>query len=319
MSNICSYYRVNPDSFRKRYKQKISNFKTWPQLTHCEQYMIFPENVGKRLSIDEVALSKGELYTFITNKDGKGKKNTIVACIKGTKASDIVAVLKKIPIKLRAEVTEITLDMAKNMEAAAREAFPVATLVTDRFHVVRLAQQAMQNIRIKLGWKELDLENKKLAEAKNKKEIYKPEILENGDTPKQLLTRCRYVFAKKEDQWTENQKERAKIAFKKYPELEMAYKHTIKIRKCYENKSKIDAMIDFKNWINQTRENKYQDFNTVANTIENNFDNILNYFNNRSTNASAESFNSKIKLFRANQRGVVDTKFFLFRLMNLFA
>ncbi|MBC7587817.1 MAG: transposase, partial [Chitinophagaceae bacterium] len=37
------------------------------------------------------------------------------------------------------------------------------------------------------------------------------------------------------------------------------------------------------------------------------------------TNANAESFNSKIKLFRANQRGVVDTKFFLFRLQKLFA
>ncbi|MEB3402408.1 DDE transposase, partial [Flavobacterium psychrophilum] len=33
----------------------------------------------------------------------------------------------------------------------------------------------------------------------------------------------------------------------------------------------------------------------------------------------AESFNSKIKLFRANQRGVVDVKFFLFRMQKLFA
>ncbi|MCB6000526.1 transposase, partial [Flavobacterium psychrophilum] len=37
------------------------------------------------------------------------------------------------------------------------------------------------------------------------------------------------------------------------------------------------------------------------------------------TNANAESFNSKIKLFRANQRGVVDVKFFLFRMEKLFA
>nr|WP_302850224.1 transposase [Polaribacter cellanae] len=46
---------------------------------------------------------------------------------------------------------------------------------------------------------------------------------------------------------------------------------------------------------------------------------ILNFFNNRSTNANAESFNSKIKLFRPNQRGVRDTQFFLFRLEKLFA
>ncbi|WP_394812342.1 transposase [Flavobacterium psychrophilum] len=34
---------------------------------------------------------------------------------------------------------------------------------------------------------------------------------------------------------------------------------------------------------------------------------MLNFFKNRHTNANAESFNSKIKLFRANQRGVVET------------
>ncbi|PDS23368.1 DDE transposase, partial [Flavobacterium columnare] len=46
---------------------------------------------------------------------------------------------------------------------------------------------------------------------------------------------------------------------------------------------------------------------------------IANFFVKRHTNANAESFNSKIKLFRANQRGVVDTKFFLFRMEKLFA
>jgi len=40
---------------------------------------------------------------------------------------------------------------------------------------------------------------------------------------------------------------------------------------------------------------------------------------NRSTNASAESFNSKIKKFRTNFRGVRDKSFFLFRLKNIFA
>jgi len=48
-------------------------------------------------------------------------------------------------------------------------------------------------------------------------------------------------------------------------------------------------------------------------------ENILNFFDNRSTNANAESFNSKIKLFRANLRGVTDVKFFLFRLVKLFS
>ncbi|WP_245795541.1 transposase [Arenibacter nanhaiticus] len=46
---------------------------------------------------------------------------------------------------------------------------------------------------------------------------------------------------------------------------------------------------------------------------------MLNYFDNRSTNASAESFNAKIKVFRAQFRGVRNIGFFLFRLSNIFS
>ena len=45
----------------------------------------------------------------------------------------------------------------------------------------------------------------------------------------------------------------------------------------------------------------------------------MNFFNNRSTNASAESFNAKIKSFRAQLRGVSDVKYFLFRLTKIYA
>jgi transposase len=319
MSNICSYYKVSADVFRKHYKKRASGFEEWDQLNHCQDYLLFPENIGEYLSIDEVSLSKGELYTFITNKAAGGKKGTIVACISGTKSEDITKVLKRIVPSSRKIVKEITLDMANNMASAVKEAFPMATLVTDRFHVVRLAQNAMQAVRIKLGWEELQKENLKITQAKQNKEKYNPKVLRNDDTPRQLLTRCRYVFAKKESQWTENQKERAEIAFETYPELKLAYYHTIRFRACYEKKNKIDAMVAFKEWIDDTFKLKLENFNTVANTVENHFDNILNFFNNYNTNANAESFNSKIKLFRANLRGVVDTKFFLFRLMKLFA
>ncbi|WP_369073579.1 transposase [Ancylomarina longa] len=45
---------------------------------------------------------------------------------------------------------------------------------------------------------------------------------------------------------------------------------------------------------------------------------MLNYFENRTSNASAESFNAKIKAFRATLRGVRDIPFFLFRLANIY-
>nr|WP_290384015.1 transposase [uncultured Duncaniella sp.] len=46
---------------------------------------------------------------------------------------------------------------------------------------------------------------------------------------------------------------------------------------------------------------------------------MLNYFRRRATNASAEAFNSKVKIFRSQMRGVRDRDSFIFRLVKLYA
>ncbi len=281
--------------------------------------MIYPENIGEYLSIDELSLSKGELCTFVTNKNGRGKKKTLVAVIKGTKSQDIINVLNKIPLDKRNLVKEITLDMANNMQIASKMCFPKSNLVTDRFHVVKLVIEALQHLRIKYRWEEIEKENQAIKEAKEKGEKYKPILFENDDTPKQLLARSRYIITRNSNEWTENQKTRAKLLFEKYPSLQKAYKHTLEFRSIYEETSLSKAKERILSWVEQTKLLNVNVFNTAANSVKNHLDTILNFFIKRNTNANAESFNSKIKLFRANLRGVVDTKFFLFRLEKLFA
>ena len=281
--------------------------------------MIYPQNIGENLGIDELSLSKGELYTFVTNKNGRGKKKTLVAIIKGTKSQDIISVLNKIPLEKRKQVKEITLDMANNMQLASRMCFPESKLVTDRFHVVKLVLDALQHQRIKLRWQAIENENLAIKLAKEQGIKYKPITFDNEDTPKQLLARSRYIIAKKQNQWTENQQIRAQILFENYPELYQGYKHTLEFRNIYEQTSKELAKEQIINWIEKTKSSKLIDFNTAANSLKYHLETILNFFVNRHTNANAESFNSKIKLFRANQRGVVDVEFFLFRLEKLFS
>nr|WP_281502551.1 transposase [Arenibacter sp. F20364] len=72
-------------------------------------------------------------------------------------------------------------------------------------------------------------------------------------------------------------------------------------------------------WYKDVENAGFRAFNTIVNTISLNYWQILNYFINISTNASAKSFNTKIKAFRARFRGVRNTEFFLFRLTQLFA
>jgi transposase len=304
---------------QRHYKKKVSGFMTWDQRQHSQDYLIYPENIGEDLSIDEVSLSKGELYTFVTNKAAKGKKKSLVAVIKGAKSKDIIDVLAKIPLELRATAKSVSLDMAGNMKLAVKTSFPNAYFVTDRFHVVKLVMDALQHQRIKLRWKVITDENKAIAKAKKNGKKYKAKVLENGDNLKQLLTRSRYLLYCKPDEWTKSQEQRARILFKLFPQLKKGYYHALNFRSIYESKSKSAAEQLFLDWIEATYQLGIMEFNTSANSIKYHLDGILNFFEDRLTNGNAESFNAKIKLFRANQRGVIDVKFFLFRLEKLFA
>ena len=303
-----------------QYKDYLSDFKSWKQKSHAKQWLIFPENIGKRLSIDETSLSNGELYTIVTNKAGKGRKGTIVAMIAGTKAETVIAILEKIPLKLRNSVTEITLDMAANMGLIAKKCFSNAVRVTDRFHVQKLALEALQEIRIKYRWQAIDLENEAIEKAKSAKTKFECKILSNGDTIKQLLARSRYILYKNKSKWSENQSERARFLFELYPDIEKAYQLCQDLRNVFENTTdKIYGLSKLARWHEKVAQAEFKSFNTISRSIQNHYQTIVNYFDNRSTNASAESFNAKIKAFRSQFRGVRNIEFFLFRLTNIYA
>jgi transposase len=136
----------------------LSDFKAWNQKSHAKNWLLFPQNIGSRLSLDETAFSNGDLYTILTNKTAKGKKGAIVAMVKGTKAETVIRILHKIPLKQRKKVKEVTLDMAGNMGLIVKKSFPNAVLVIDRFHVQKLALDALQEIRIKHRWEALNAE-----------------------------------------------------------------------------------------------------------------------------------------------------------------
>ncbi len=276
--------------------------------------------MGSHLSIDETSLSNDELYTIVTNKAAKGRKGALVAMVRGTKADDIIEVLRKIPDQKRRAVQEVTLDMAANMNLVVQRCFREAKRVTDRFHVQRLTCDAVQELRIKYRWQALDEENEQIRKAKAAQTNFTPEVLENGDTLKQLLARSRYLLFKDKHKWTDSQKQRAKLLFERYPRLQKAYDLSCELgtiyRKCtcWEQAYKKLAV-----WCQQVELANIESFRTVSKTLETHYESILNFFNNRSTNAAAESFNAKIKAFRSSSRGVRDIPFFLFRLANIYA
>jgi transposase len=292
----------------------------WDQLDHAENWILFPENMGEYISIDETSLSQGELYTVLTNKSAKGQKGAIVAMVKGVESENVISILKKIPKNKRDKVKEVTLDMAATMEKIVKKSFPKAKLVTDRFHVQKLAYEALQDLRISHRWKAIDHENLEMDLAKEQGKTFIPNILENGDTLRQLLVRSRYLLFKHENKWTPTQRQRAEVLFHYYPDLKKAYNLCRELGGIYEGvKDKRVALTKLAQWYNKVEHSGFKTFNTVRNSLQHHYQSILNYFENRSTNASAEAFNAKIKTFRSQFRGVRNIPFFLFRLSNIYA
>lgn len=158
-----------------------------------KNWLLFSKNIGSHLSLDDTAFSNGDLYTILTNKKSKGRKGAIIAMVKGTKAETVIKIPHKTSLKQRKKVKEATLDMAGNMGLIVKKSFPNTTHVIDRFHIQKLALDALQEIRIKHHWEAINKENNAIEDARNNSLKYLNKLLTNGDTLKQLLARSRYL------------------------------------------------------------------------------------------------------------------------------
>ncbi|MCK5168461.1 MAG: transposase [Bacteroidales bacterium] len=319
-NSLEKFYNINGNHFGQQYKDHLSDFNTWEQKEHAEDWILFPENIDENLSIDETSLSNGELYTILTNKSAKGKKGVLIAMIKGTTAETVINIINKIPKGERKKVKEVTLDMAGSMNLIVEKCFPKAIRVIDRFHVQKLAFDALQEMRIAHRWNAINEETNAIENAKYNNTKYVPFRFDNGDTKKQLLARSRYLLFKSPEKWSLSQKQRATILFAQYPDIKKAFDLTHKLRLIYsKTKDKGVAFTKLARWYNEVTDAGFKSFNTISATIYSHYVNILNFFNNRSTNASAESFNAKLKAFRSVLRGVNDTTFFLYRVAKIYA
>ena len=211
---------------RKQYKEKISDYRTWDQIGHAEEYMLFPNNFGMDMSLDETCLSNGEVYTILTNKAAHGGKGTLAAMIRGVSSDTVVEALREVPYEIRRGVRTVTTDLSSAMMLTVRRAFPKAMLINDRFHVQQLVSEAIDQMRIGLRWEVLAEENKAIKEHRAKRKAahtraekdligeWVPERMENGETKPQIMARSRHIILMHRSKWNTQQQERARILFR---------------------------------------------------------------------------------------------------------
>ncbi len=346
------FFRTDGKYLGRVYKEHLSGFKDWEQREHADEWVLHDGNMGEHMSIDETMLHH-DLFTFITNKDGHCKNGTLVAAVKGTTVADVTKHLYQIPEEKRQNVKEVTMDFSDSMMGIVKKAFPNAEIVIDLFHVMQLyGKKGLDAMRMKLKRantvevKRQEREFRKLQDKrakarkryakthkpkksengkrigrppKRKNEKFEPQKLRNGETMADLLTHVRYPLLKSPKDWTEFQRGEMELLFEMAPKMKAAFGLLCVLRNIFsKSKDKKKAKKALHKWYKNVGGTRIREIISVRDTIKAKEEYVLNYFNNRSTNASAESFNSKVKGLRAQVHGVNDLAFFMFRCSRIF-
>ena len=270
------------------------------------------------MAIDDKEIA-GEGYTIILNRDTK----KIFLMISTRKFKIIKKVLSHIPLSRFLKVKTITKDLASNYDWLARTVFPQAVRIADKFHVLKLGFEAMQDVRVRFRQEVLTAEKEKKKSSKNKKKKKEkkiPEKYKNGDNKKELLARSRYLLFKREDQWIETQSERANILFKEFPEIKESYKLMEEFRDFYALKTggkreKNNAERALNIWYRNVKNSNIREMMNFSKTVKRHQPEIMAYFYTNATNAISESINAKIQRFLISSFGIQNRNFISFQLI----
>lgn len=89
-------FGVDGELLERQYRNHLSGYLCWEQLPHAEEWLLFEKNIGVYVGLDEVCLSRGELYTVLINKEGKGRSGSLIAVVKGTDVKTVTSVLLRL-------------------------------------------------------------------------------------------------------------------------------------------------------------------------------------------------------------------------------
>jgi len=304
---LCSWKNI----WRPLYISKYSKLK-------IEGY--FNKNkLWTRLCIDEKNIN-WEVYTIFTNPDIKQSLVWIIPWVKSKIVTDLVR--KKTKLADRLLVKEVALDMARSMEWIARELFPQAKQVVDRFHVMKNVLWDIQAVRMRAKTQiikeSLDLESQaKIDRVKYNPKKYKLDNL-YYETKRELVTRLRYQLFKRKKDWNINQENRWKIIqnISDFDEIISSYEIISDLFAIFDQDEKA---LSFQKWF--TKISKIENITEMQNSgrmIQNHLVRIMAYFDNWFTNAFAEWLNSQIARFVSNLRWFKNQNYMLYRVVKKF-
>jgi transposase len=235
----------------------------------------------KRLSIDEISLRKGHqaFVTVVSDID----HSELLEVIDSHKSEEVIAALEQQPLEVRAKVSEVSIDMWGGFPKVIQQVFPNAVIVYDRFHVMKLVNQELNQLRKVFG------------------------VTTKGS---------KYLLLKNGIELDEEQQQKLEAILSQSVCLRIAYELKEECRQIYETSRGAESgRRRFQRWLHQAQ----VFYCNAARTIRTHLDGICNYFISHTTSGVMEGMNNRIKLIMRQAYGFTNFENFRNRLLACFS
>jgi transposase len=245
----------------------------------------------KQIAIDEIAVGKGHRYLTVVLNLLSGA----VVFVGDGKGAEALEPFWKRLRRARAKVQAVATDMSSAYIRAVRENLPKAVHVFDHFHVIKLFNEKLSNLRREL-----------YHQASSKEE-------------RQILKGTRWLLLKNPENLDEerNELERLEDALELNKPLSLAYYLKEDLRQIWSQRDKRTARRVLRDWLKRARASGVRMLKQFAATLEEHQEGVLNYYDYPISTGPLEGTNNKIKTMKRQAYGFRDHAFFKLKILGI--
>lgn len=253
---------------------KVNPQRVWNVFNHWISKALLADRCDDltRLAIDETSSKRGHKYVTVgVDLDS----NRVVAVVEGKSGASVTAVAKVLASKGApvTQVSEVSMDLSPAFIAGVSETFEQAMITFDRFHVVKLLNEAMAT-------------------------VHRMERLEHAD-----LRGHKFTFVRNRDGLSDKQEAALAGFIDAYPTLGAAYRLKTLFNELWTMTDAVQARSFVIEWCVEVERAKITPFMTFANTVRAHLTGIVRFVQTKITNGVLEGINSKIQLAKRRARG----------------
>jgi transposase len=252
------------------------------------RYAKIPLRSVQYLAIDEIHVGrKGRFLTVVIDLEN----GHVLWVAKGRGADALAKFFRRLRLA-RAKVKAVACDMSAAYWSAVLKGLPKAAIVFDHFHIIKLANEKIDDLRRTL-------------------------MREAGILDRKFLKGTRYLLLMGKENVPEASREKLEAALRFNAPLSLAHYLKEELRWLWSQPTAVRMARFLENWCAQALESGLSQMISLAKTLRAHASGILNYFEHPISTGKLEGINNKIKTLKRRVYGYRDEAFFILKLYSL--